>query len=147
MRDVEVGMKSGAEVRDGRQAWRELRTDPDYVADWRAQGAEAVVEAAPFPLRRQTVADLEAARWNLLAWEDPQFSARGSPFWADVPMVNARAMDPAESGGDALCHIVRESGATFTGLRLRDGTLMVKDVVARTQVVLVIGCSTSDLDT
>ena len=28
-----------------------------------------VQEAPPFPLRRQTVEDLEAARWNLLAWE------------------------------------------------------------------------------
>ena len=56
----------GAAVRDGKQAWGQLRTDPDYVADWRARGAEPVVEAAPFPLRRQTVADLEAGRWNLL---------------------------------------------------------------------------------
>ena len=113
-------------VRDGKQVWRQLRTDPDYVADWRAHSAAPIVEAAPFPFRRQTAADLEAARWNLLAWVDPRFPARVSPFWADVPMVNARVMDPAKSGGDALRHIVRKSRATFTGLRLRDGTLVLK---------------------
>ena len=68
-------------------------------ADWRAHGAEPVVEAAPFPLRRQTVADLKAARWNLLAWADPRVAACDSPFWADVPVIEAVVMDPAESGG------------------------------------------------
>ena len=35
-----------------------------------ARNAGPVVqEAPPFPLCRQTVEDLEAARWNLLAWE------------------------------------------------------------------------------
>ena len=119
-------MKAGAEVRDGKQAWRQLRTDPDYVADWRAHGTEPVVEAAPFPFRRQTAADLEAARWNLLAWEEPRLAARASPFWADVPMIEARVMNRAKNGEDALHHIVRKSGATFTGLRLRDGTLVLK---------------------
>ena len=51
MLDVEVGMTAGAEVRDGKQAWRQLRTDHAYVADWRAHSAAPVVEAAPFPFR------------------------------------------------------------------------------------------------
>ena len=101
-------------------------SNPDYVADWRAHGGPVAHEAAPFPLRRQTVADLKAARWNLLAWEDPRLTGHASPFWADVPMVEARVVDPEDSGGDALLHIVRNCGATFTGLRLRDGGLIIK---------------------
>ena len=108
------------------RAWRQLRADPDYVADWRAHAGSPVEEAAPFPLRRQIAADLRAGRWNLLAWEDPRLPALSAPFWADVPMIEARVMDPEKGGGDSLSYIVRNSGAAFAGLRLRDGMLIVK---------------------
>ncbi len=41
-------------------------------------------------------------------------------------MVEARVVDPAQCGGDALFRIVRDSGATFTGLWLRDASLIIK---------------------
>ena len=123
---MKSGTNESAKVHDGKRAWRLLVSNSDYVADWRAHGGPVAHEAAPFPLRRQTVADLKAVRWNLLAWEEPRLTEHASPFWADVPMVEARVVDPADSGGDALLEIVRNSGATFTGLRLRDGGLIIK---------------------
>ena len=57
----------GTRVRDIRQTWRSLRSDPDYVVDWRANGGPVMQEPPPFRLRRQTAADLRAAHWNLLA--------------------------------------------------------------------------------
>ena len=62
-------------------------------ADWRANAGPVVLEAPPFPLRRQSVADLKAARWNLLAWEAPWMKGHAAPFWADVPMLEGRALD------------------------------------------------------
>ena len=115
-----------AKGHDAKRAWRLLVSNPDYVADWRAHGRMVAHDAPPFPLRRQTVADLKAARWNLLAWEDPWLTRYNWPFWADVPMVEARVVDPAQCGGDALSRIVRDSGATFTGLWFRDGSLILK---------------------
>ena len=83
-------MNAGTQSRGARPSWRSLRTDPDYVADWRANAGSAAHEAPPFPFRRQTEADLKAARWNLLVWEDPYHPARAQLFWADAPMVDAR---------------------------------------------------------
>ena len=120
-------MAEGAESVDRRELWKSLRSDPGYVADWRAHGGGALpLEPAPFPLRVQSEVDLLAARWNLLAWEDPRVRNRASPFWADVPMLRAEAVRAEESGAPALEVVVRESGATFRGLRLRDGAVVLK---------------------
>ena len=51
--------------------WRALWTKPDYVEDWRVNAGPVLREPPPIPLRRQTEADLGAARWGLLAWEAP----------------------------------------------------------------------------
>ena len=67
--------------------------------------------------------DLEATRWNLLAWEDPRYPQWAELFWADVAMVEARAAEPGEHGWP---HLLRRAGATFTGLRLLDGALVLK---------------------
>ena len=83
---VKSGTNEGVKVHDGRRAWRLLRSNPDYVANWRANGGLVVPKAPPFPLRRQTEADRKAARWNLLAWEAPWLKGHTMPFWADVPM-------------------------------------------------------------
>ena len=120
------GTSAGAAFHDGRRAWRLLRSDPDYVAAWRAYAGPVAHEAPPFPLRRQTVADLEAARWNLLAWEAPLPAGPGLPFWADAPMLEGRTLDVGKAAGKALCRVVVRSGATFWGLRLRDGSLVIK---------------------
>ena len=91
---------------DGKRVWGELRSNPDYVADWRAHAGEpAPLEPAPFPLRAQTVADLEAARWGLLAWEDPGLGNQASPFWADVPMVKGIVAKPREPDAEALSDV------------------------------------------
>ena len=119
-------MNAGATVRDGRRAWRLLRSNPDYVADWRTNGGPVAHEPAPFPLRRHTVADLEAARWNLLAWEAPWLNEHAAPFWAGVPMLEGRALDVGEVTEHALFRVVVRSGATLWGLRLRDGGLILR---------------------
>ena len=123
---VELGMNEGARVHDGRRAWRLLRTNPDYVTDWRANAGPVVREAPPFPLLEQTVEDLDAARWNLLAWEPPWMKLHDVPFWADVPMLEGRALDVGEATKKTLRRVVVRSGATFMGLRLRDGGLVIK---------------------
>ena len=100
-------------------------------------------EPPPFPLRTQTVADLEAARWNLLAWEAPWLNEHAAPFWAGVPMLEGRALDVGEVTEHALFRFVVRSGATFSGLRLRDGGLILKFMRGRR--VGQIRCSNSDL--
>ena len=120
------GASDGAAVRNAMRAWRRLRSNPHYVADWRAHAGPVVQEAPPIPLRRQTVADLKAARWNLLAWEAPWLKQHGAPFWADVAMREGRALDMGEAAGKTLRRVVVRCGATFWGLRLRDGALVLR---------------------
>ena len=60
-------MTTTSEDRDPERTWRRLRENPDYVADWRASAGPTAREAPPLAFRRQTEADLEAARWELLA--------------------------------------------------------------------------------
>ena len=119
-------MKGGVEGRGARPSWRSLRTDPDYVADWRANAGRPYRGIPPFPFRRQTEADLKAARWNLLVWEDPHNPVGASPIWADAPAVDARVVPAGDAGGYRLSDVARRTGARFQGLRLLDGTLIVK---------------------
>ena len=109
----------------GGRGWLFLKRNDGYAQARPpfAGGAPAFLDA-PFPLRRQTGADLEAARWGLLAWEDP-FAAPGpcSPFWSVAPMIEAA---PAPADGPGLAEIARESGAALEGLMLEDGTLILK---------------------
>ena len=121
--DAEPGMTTRAQGRDPKRAWRRLRENPDYVADWRASAGRTVREAPPHAFRGQTEADLTAARWNLLAWEDPRHPQWAELFWADVTMVEARV---AEAGEHVWRRLLRRAGATFTGLRLLDGAVVLK---------------------
>ena len=116
-------MTSRARGGDRERAWKRLRDSPDYVADWRSNAGPTVREAPPHPFRRQTQADLEAARWNLLAWEDPHHPQWAELFWADVAMIEARVAEP---GAHAWRRLVLRAGAKFTGLRLLDGALVLK---------------------
>ena len=53
-------------------AWRIRKRHPDYREQWlAAAGRTGRAEGGPVPVRTQTEADLEAAPWGLLAWEDP----------------------------------------------------------------------------
>ena len=125
-RTVELEMAEAAAADGGDRDWHSLRTNPDYRADWREHGtAASFVESSGFPLRTQSEADLEAARWGLLAWEDPRTRSRVSLFWVDDKMVRALAVKPEESA-PAVAVLAREPGVSFTGLRLRDGSLVLK---------------------
>ena len=119
-------MTAGDENRDPGRAWRRLMENPDYVADWRAHAGPTVREPPPHVFRRQTEADLTAARWHLLAWEDPRQPQWATPFWADVPMVEARAAGPGPAGGDAWPGLLHRAGARWSGLRLLDGALVLR---------------------
>lgn len=122
-REVEPGMTTGAQRRNPERAWKRLTESLDYVADWHASAGPTVREVPPHAFRRQSEADLEAARWNLLAWEDPHHPQWPELFRVDVAMVEARAAEPGDHGWPRL---VRRAGATFTGLRLLDGALVLK---------------------
>ena len=119
-------MMTRAKGREPERAWRRLMENPDYVADWRASAGPTVREAPPYVIRRQTVADLKAGRWNLLAWEDPYHPQWAGFFRADAPTVEARVANPGASGEHAWRRLVARAGARFSGLRLLDGALVLK---------------------
>ncbi len=119
-------MTAGAEGRDPGWAWQRLMENPDYVADWRAHAGPTVREAPPHVFRRQTEADLKAARWNLLAWEDPRHPRWSAPFWADLPMVEARVAEAGPAGRHSWHVLLRRTGARYSGVRLLDGTLVLR---------------------
>ena len=103
------------ETGDGVRAWLYLRRVEDYEAAWRAQTALAAsapaFEPGPFPIRIQTPGDLHAARFDLLAWQDPHDTAGfPSPFWVQEGMVEAEPLVP----------LVAAAGGAVEGLRLAD---------------------------
>ena len=108
----------------GARAWQFLKRNPDFGEAWAVHAATPVLEAAPFRLARQSEADRAAARFGLLAWLDP-FAVHGpvSPFWSMAPMLRAA---PAPADGPGLAEMVRKAGASLAGLRLCDGTLVLK---------------------
>ena len=123
-RTVELVMAEATAAGRGDRDWHSLRTNPDYRAEWREHGAAAsFVESLGFPLPTQSEADLEAARWGLLtvgrsADEKPGLAVLGRRQDGPVP--------GGEAGRDALAVLARETGVSFTGLRLRDGSLVLK---------------------
>ena len=118
----------------GTSAWEFLRRNPAYVeaaAKAAAGAAGAAAEPAPITMRVQTGADLEAAAWGLLAWEDPLdgpatgTSVRGtsvSPFWRDAPMLAAAPV----RGAPPLAEVLDAPGWRLSGLRLVDGGTVLK---------------------
>ena len=110
-----------------RRVWWKLKRSRRYVADWCANaGTPAPIEAGPFPVRAQTVADLAAARWGLLAWEDPEQTERpAAPFWSGVRAFDGVA-EPAEDASETLAEVARQGGAVVSGLRLLDGSVILR---------------------
>ena len=106
-------------------AWRILRRNPRYREKWgESAGETAGFGGGAIPIRRQTEADLGAAPWGLLAWEDP--TAEGgpaSPFWSDAPMAEGL---PGRSDTPPFSALVRRQGGTVSGLLLLDGALVLK---------------------
>ena len=106
-------------------AWTVLRHVRGYLDAWdrnAAHAPEPETEPGPFRIRVQAGADLDAAEFELLAWEDPH-DADGprSPFWRQDAMPEA-FVDPDEP---PLAEAVGENGAV-EGLRLLDGGLVLK---------------------
>ena len=107
--------------------WTALRRNRDYVADWCAHDdGPPALETAPYCLRTQTNADLGAARWGLLASENPAVGLAASPFWVDEKMPTGTFDAPDETCPTPILALVDEAGATLTGLRLLDGGLVLR---------------------
>lgn len=104
----------------GARAWRFLKRNPRYI-EARDGTAPAPREPAPFPLRAQTEADLDAAAWGLLAWEDPREDGLTCPFWAEAPFLEA-----IPSPWPPVADLAREPGWRLSGLRLADGAVVLK---------------------
>jgi len=107
----------------GPRAWAFLRRNPVYQAAWRDASGRTVFEPAPFAVRIQLSVDRQALAWGSLAWEDPnKTDGPASPFWAEAPMLNG------EWGIQAppLAQLIANAGARLSGLRMADGTLILK---------------------
>ena len=112
---------------DGFRAWLFLRHVETYLAAWRVHSVlpalEPVFEPGPFPIRIQTAADLEAARFDLLAWADPDADGPASPFWVQSKMAEG----VLEPDAEPLVAEVAADGGAVEGLRLAGGDLVLKN--------------------
>ena len=113
------------ETGDGALAWRILRLVREYEDAWErhaAAGPPPAPEPGPFRIRVQTEADLEAARFEMLAWEDPH-DAKGpvTPFWRQDGMP-AGFLDPEAPP----LAVAAGAGSRVEGLRLLGGDLVVR---------------------
>ncbi len=103
-----------------------MRRDPGYRAAWAAQACPARFEAAPFPLRVQTAADLAAAGWGLAVWEDPGVEAWRTPFLPGMPALVAEPDPDPWPDPTPLLGLLGEAGAQLEGLRLLNGRFVLK---------------------
>ena len=120
------GEASVTETGDGVLAWMVLKQVGEYREAWDRHGASAGVSAAlepgPFRIRIQTEADLEADRFEMLAWEDPwKADGAASAFWRQDGMPEGLL----EPGAEPLVELVGDRGSV-EGLRLLDGDLVLK---------------------
>ena len=107
----------------GPRGWAFLRRNPAYGASWRARFGNPEFEARTFPVRIQSKADRRVLEWGLLAREDPHGTdGPASPFWAEAPMLDGKWT----AGPPSLLQFLARSGARLEGLRLADGSLILK---------------------
>ncbi|WP_428102891.1 DNA -binding domain-containing protein [Candidatus Rariloculus sp.] len=107
----------------GPRGWAFLRRNPAYRAAWRARFGNPEFEAGTFPVRIQSKADRRVLEWGLLAREDPHGTdGPASPFWAEAPMLDGEWA----TGPPSLLEFLARSGARLEGLRLADGSLILK---------------------
>lgn len=109
---------------DDTPAWKLLRGLRAYQAAFEAHAVPPAFEEADFPVRVQSEADLAAFNpWRIRAWENP-FARDGpaSPFLAGERMLEAVGSVRATP----LVRFLAAAGARIDGLRLLDGTLIVK---------------------
>ncbi|MYI68153.1 MAG: hypothetical protein F4103_05170, partial [Boseongicola sp. SB0673_bin_14] len=105
------------------RAWSFIRASKAYRAAWeRRRPQPGLAERAPFPVRLRTSSDLAAMAWGMLAWEDPRADRPLAPFWANAGVFEGCA------SGDAppFARLAAKSGADLSGLRLDDGSLMLR---------------------
>ena len=124
MRQLEPGSRSVTEEQGDTPDWRLLRGLRAYQAAFEAHAEPPVFEEADFAVRVQSEADLAAYNpWRIEAWENP-FARDGpaSPFLAGERMLEAVGSVQATP----FVPFLAASGARIDGLRLRDGTLIVK---------------------
>ncbi len=119
--------KRTAETGDAARAWLYLRRVEEYRKSWTAQRVNRApgpaLEPGPFPIRIQTPEDLDAARFELLAWQDPHApEGYASPFWIQESMVEA-VLDPA---AEPLAGQVTAGDGAVEGLRLTGGCMVLK---------------------
>ena len=120
---LEFATANDAGIRGPVGDWHALKSNRDYTADGGMHGgAPSVVGSAGCALRARSEADLEAARWGLLAWEDPRERGAFKPFWIDDKMLVAVVVEP----GDTVGTLARVTGMRVCGLRLLDGALALK---------------------
>ena len=110
---------------DDTPIWRVLRGLRAYQAAYEAQAEPPAFEAGTaFPVRVQSEVDLAARDpWRIEAWENP-FARDGpaSPFLAGEAMLEAEGSRAAPP----LLPFLAGVGGRVDGLRLLDGTLIVK---------------------
>ena len=121
-----LGKPHAMESGDGVLAWMVLRHVGQYGEAWRRHAAGAGVSAAlepgPFRIRIQTEADLEADRFEMLAWENPlKGGGPASPFWRQHGMPEGLL----EPGARPLVALVGDDGSV-EGLRLLGGDMVLK---------------------
>ncbi len=113
------------ETGDGVLAWTVLRQVGEYREAWdrhAAAGVSVATEPGPFRIRIQTEVDLEAERFEMLAWEDPRKAdGPASAFWRQDGMPEG-LLDP---GAELLVGLVGDRGSV-EGLRLLNGDLVLK---------------------
>ena len=108
---------------DGVRAWCFIRASGGYRKAWRRYNPPpGLPEQAPFPVRLQTGVDLAALEWGLFAWEDPYAERPLAPFWACARMSDGMVTPSARS----LAALAAEGGAALAGLRIGDGSLILK---------------------
>ena len=120
------GEACATETGDGIVAWMVLRQVVEYREAWDRHGAAAGVSAepepGPFRIRIQTEADLEADRFEMLAWEDPRKAdGPSSAFWRQDGMPEG----VLEPGAEPLVGLVGDC-CSVEGLRLLGGDLVLK---------------------
>ena len=120
------GKAADADTMRGACAWACMRRDPGYRAAWAAEAGPARFEAAPFPLRVQTRADLAAARWGLAVWEDPDVDAWRTPFLPGMPALVAEPDPNPWPDPTPLLGLLADAGARIEGLRLLNGCFVLK---------------------
>ena len=104
-------------------AWAYLRRSAEYRTAFGHEAGASILESAPLRVRVQGEADLAAARFALLAFEDPERDDGAvSPFWCEAPTLGGELV----SSSRALLPLLAAAGARIEGLRLVSGALVLK---------------------